>query len=225
MPLAGSAVLAIWNDIAPGGDAEFDHWHTSEHIPERVSVPGFLRGRRYNVVAGNPTYFTLYETDSVAVLQSPAYLARLDAPTPWTSKCIRLFRNNRRTACRTTVSLGVGMGGVLATLELGPLAGRDDVLRAWLSSTALPAAAARAGIVGAHLCEADVEMTIVRTAEKKLTDKPDTLARWVVMVEGLDPELVEGAVRALLDTEHLTRHGAAPDVSLALYRLVYALAR
>jgi hypothetical protein len=225
MPLAGSAVLAIWNDIAPGGDAEFDHWHTSEHIPERVSVPGFLRGRRYNVVAGNPTYFTLYETDSVAVLQSPAYLARLDAPTPWTSKCIQLFRNNRRTACRTTVSLGVGMGGVLATLELGPLAGRDDVLRAWLSSTALPAAAARAGIVGAHLCEADVEMTIVRTAEKKLMDKPDTLARWVVMVEGLDPELVEGAVRALLDTEHLTRHGAAPDVSLALYRLVYALAR
>jgi hypothetical protein len=225
MPLVGSAVLAIWNDIAPGGDAEFDHWHTSEHIPERVGVPGFLRGRRYNVIAGQPTYFTLYETDSVAVLQSPAYLARLDAPTPWTSKCIRLFRNNRRTACRTTVSLGVGMGGVLATLELGPLAGRDDVLRAWLSSTALPAAAARAGIVGAHLCEADVEMTIVRTAEKKLMDKPDTLARWVVMVEGLDPELVEGAVRALLDTEHLTRHGAAPDVSLALYRLVYALAR
>ena len=225
MPLAGSAVLAIWNDIAPGGDAEFDHWHTSEHIPERVSVPGFLRGRRYNAIAGQPTYFTLYETDSVAVLQSPAYLARLDAPTPWTSKCIQLFRNNRRTACRTAVSLGVGMGGVLATLELGPLAGREDVLRAWLSSTALPAAAARAGIVGAHLCEADTEMTIVRTAEKKLLDKPDTLARWVVMVEGLDPELVEGAVRALLDTEHLTRHGAAPDVSLALYRLVYALAR
>lgn len=225
MPLAGSAVLAIWNDIAPGGDAEFDHWHTSEHIPERVSVPGFLRGRRYNAIAGNPTYFTLYETDSVAVLQSPAYLARLEAPTPWTSKCIQLFRNNRRTACRTTASLGVGMGGVLATLELGPLAGREDVLRAWLSSTALPAAAARAGIVGAHLCEADVDMTIVRTAEKKLLDRPDTLARWVVMVEGLDPELVEGAVRALLDTEHLTRHGAAPDMSLALYRLVYALAR
>src|SRR4029453_7975918 len=93
LPLAGSAVLASWNDIAPGGDAEFDHWHTTEHIPERVSVPGFLRGRRYNAIAGNPTYFTLYETDTVAVLQSPAYLARLNAPTPWTAKCIQLFRN------------------------------------------------------------------------------------------------------------------------------------
>ena len=225
MPLAGSAVLAIWNDVAPGGDAEFDHWHTSEHIPERVSVPGFLRGRRYNVIAGNPTYFTLYETDTVAVLQSAAYLERLNAPTPWTSKCIQLFRNNRRTACRTTVSLGVGIGGVIATLELGPLAESQDSLRAWLRSTALPAAAAHAGIVGAHLCEADVEMTIVRTAEKKLLEKPDALARWVVMVEGVDPEIVESAVRDLLDAEHLIRHGAAPDVSLALYRLVYALNR
>jgi len=225
MPLAGSAVLAIRNDIAPGGDAEFDHWHTTEHIPERVSVPGFLRGRRYNAIAGNPTYFTLYETDTVAVLQSPAYLARLNAPTPWTAKCIQLFRNNRRTACRTTVSLGAGMGGVLATLELGPLADGEDSLRAWLTSTALPAAAEHAGIVGAHLCEADVEMTIARTAEKKLLDKPDELARWVVMVEGVGPEIVEGTVRDLLDAEHLARHGAAPDISLALYRLVYALSR
>jgi hypothetical protein len=32
MALLGSAVLAIWNDIAPGGDDEFIHWHTREHI-------------------------------------------------------------------------------------------------------------------------------------------------------------------------------------------------
>jgi hypothetical protein len=102
MALAGGGVLAIWNDIAPGGDAEFDHWQTSEHIPERVGVPGFLRGRRYTVLTGSPRYFTLYETESVATLQSEGYLARLNAPTPWTSKCIQLFRNNRRTACRTT---------------------------------------------------------------------------------------------------------------------------
>ena len=51
MGLLGSAVLAIWNDIAPGGDAEFNHWHTREHVPERVGVPGFLRGRRYLAVS------------------------------------------------------------------------------------------------------------------------------------------------------------------------------
>ena len=49
------------------------------------------------------------------------------------------------------------------------------------------------------------------------------LARWVVMVEGLDAETVAGACEAALDDEALTRHGAAPDRSLAVYRLVYAL--
>ena len=225
MALTGGGALAIWNDIAPGGDAEFDHWQTSEHIPERVGVPGFLRGRRYTALTGSPRYFTLYETESVATLQSEGYLARLNAPTPWTSKCIQLFRNNRRTACRTSTSLGVGTGGVMATLEFGPLADGDATLRAWLTGTALPAVVSRPGIVGAHLCEADVEMTVVRTAEKTLLERPDTLARWVVMVEGLGADTVEGACQSLLDAQHLTRHGAAPDLSLAVYRLVYSLAR
>ncbi|HKZ06900.1 MAG TPA: hypothetical protein VJU81_15665 [Methylomirabilota bacterium] len=225
MALLGGAVLAIWNDIAPGGDAEFDHWHISEHIPERVGVPGFLRGRRYNAVTGSPRYFTLYETETVATLQSAPYLARLNAPTPWTTKCIQLFRNNRRTACRTTLSLGAGEGGALATLELGPRSDGEATLRSWLTVTALPAVAARPGIVGAHLAEADVQMTVVRTAEKKLLDAPDTLARWVVMVEGVTAEAVERVCADLLDAEHLTRHGAAGDGSLAVYRLVFSLRR
>jgi hypothetical protein len=225
MALLGGAVLAIWNDIAPGGDAEFDHWHITEHVPERVGVSGFLRGRRYNAVMGSPAYFTLYETESVGTLQSAPYLARLNAPTPWTTKCIQLFRNNRRTACRNTLSLGTGEGGALATLELGPGPEGDATLRSWLIGTALPAVAARPGIVGAHLSEADAEMTVVRTAEKKLLDKPDTIARWVVMVEGVTPEIVERVCADLLDVPHLTRHGAAPDVSLAVYRLVFSLRR
>lgn len=225
MALLGGAVLAIWNDIAEGGDAEFDHWHISEHIPERVGLPGFLRGRRYNAATGSPAYFTLYETESVETLQSPPYLARLNAPTPWTTACIQLFRNNRRTVCRNTLSLGAGIGGALATLELGPRPDGDATLRSWLTGTALPAAAARPGIVGAHFSEADVAMTVVRTAEKNLLDKPDTIARWVVMVEGVTPAVVETACEALLDAEHLTRHGAAADVSVAVYRLVFSLAR
>ena len=68
-------------------------------------------------------------------------------------------------------------------------------------------------------------MTVVRTAEKKLLDAPDTLARWVVMVEGVTAEVVERVCADLLDAEHLTRHGAAEDVSLAVYQLVFSLRR
>ena len=43
------------------------------------------------------------------------------------------------------------------------------------------------------------------------------------MVEGLDTETVAGACGAVLGDEVLTRHGAAPDRSHTVYRLVYTL--
>lgn len=54
MSLLGKAVVAIWNDILPEGRDNFIEWHNREHIPERVSIPGFLRGRRYIAEQGVP---------------------------------------------------------------------------------------------------------------------------------------------------------------------------
>ena len=50
MALIGQGVLAIWNGIKPEAEDDFVAWHVREHIPERVGLPGFVRGRRY--VAG-----------------------------------------------------------------------------------------------------------------------------------------------------------------------------
>ena len=108
MSLAGTAVLAIWNGIKPEAEEEFVAWHVREHIPERVGLPGFLRGRRYIAVAAAPKYFMMYETETLHSLASPAYVERLNNPTPWTRKCLALFRNSNRTACRTTLSIGRG---------------------------------------------------------------------------------------------------------------------
>ena len=47
MPLRGSAFLAIWHDIEAHGEVEYDDWHTREHMPERVEIPGFEAGRRW----------------------------------------------------------------------------------------------------------------------------------------------------------------------------------
>jgi hypothetical protein len=45
VPLLGRGVLAICNGIAPKAKDDFVAWHVGEHIPERVSLRGFLRGR------------------------------------------------------------------------------------------------------------------------------------------------------------------------------------
>ncbi len=225
MGLLGTAVLAIWNDVAPGGDAEFNHWHTREHVAERVGVPGFLRGRRYAAVSGGPTYFTLYETESLEILRGGAYVARLNDPTPWSRRVLPLFRNNNRSACRVTQSLGRGVGGTLATLRVGPLPEGEAELRAWLTGTTLPAVSEQPGIVGVHLCEADLGATRVPSQEQKLRDREDATARWIVLVESGGPDPVETVCRTFMSSEHLARHGAADDSVLGVYRLLYCLVR
>jgi hypothetical protein len=220
MAMAGQGVLAFWHDVVADGDAEFDHWHLREHIPERVAVPGFLRCRRYVTLADPPRYFYFYETESLDTLQSPAYLARLGDPTPWTRRTMVLVRNNTRTACRVVASVGPGLGGVIATLRLGARAGHEEALRAWLTGSALPAALEHPGVVAGHLLEGDAGVsTAAKGDEKRLLATPDALVRWVVLVEGIDPGALESACRDLLGAEALVRRGAAEDVALGFYRL------
>jgi hypothetical protein len=220
MTMAGQGVLAFWHDVVAGGDAEFDQWHLREHIAERLAVPGFLRCRRYVTLADSPRYFYFYETESLDTLQSPAYLARLGDPTPWTRRTMPLVRNNTRTACRVVASAGAGVGGVLATLRVGPRPGHEAELRAWLSGSALPGVVEHPGIVAGHLLEGDRGVsTAARGDEKKLLATPDALVQWVVLVEGTDLAAIEGVCRALLGAEALARRGATDDTALGFYRL------
>lgn len=225
MGLLGNGILAIWNDVEAGGDAEYNHWHTREHIPERVGVPGFVRGRRYVAVSGAPRYFTLYETETVETLAGPAYLARLNDPTPWTERVLPLFRSTIRTACRVTLSMGHGVGGALATLRLAPMRGRDEELRSWLIGTTLPMLVERPGLVGGHLCEADISATQIPTEERRLRAGPDQVVGWVLLVEGTEPEAVETGCRELLSTDALERRGVSPGPAFSIYRLLYSLSR
>ncbi len=213
----------MWWDIAPGEDAEFHEWHTREHFPERLGVPGFLRGRRYVAEQGEPRYFTLYELDSLGVMTSPAYLARLNDPTDWTRRVIPTFRNLNRTASRVTLSLGRGIGGTLATLRLEPRLGREDELRRWLTDTTLPALLEQPQMVGVHLCEAEVEASRVQTEERRLREREDEVARWVVLAEGGEPAAAADAFQRLLKPDDLEQYGAEPGAVLGIYRLLYSL--
>ncbi len=225
MSLLGTAVLAIWNDVAPGGDAEFDHWHTNEHVPERVGVPGFLRGRRYLAVSGSHRYFTLYETESLDTLARGPYIERLDNPTAWSRRALPLFRNNNRSACRVVLSLGQGVGGSLAAVRLGPREGREADLRSWLVDKALPALGGHPCVVGVHFCEADESATRVPTQERRLRPQEDEVARWIVLAEAGGTQPADVAVRELLGPDELARQGAGPDAVFGLYRLLYCLSK
>jgi len=80
-----TGILAVWNDCAAEGLEHFERWYNREHLKERVGVPGFRFGRRYEAVAGGDRrFFAFYEVESAAVLNARPYLERLENPTPWT---------------------------------------------------------------------------------------------------------------------------------------------
>src|SRR4051794_29364351 len=138
MSLLGGAVVAIWNDITTEGRENFIEWHNREHIPERVAIPGFHRGRRYVAEEGAPEYFTLYEARDTDVLIDEPYLQRLNNPTPWTKTSTAHFRNTLRGVCATVYSRGTGEGAWLLTLRFDAEPARVQALRSLLVDEALP---------------------------------------------------------------------------------------
>ena len=231
--LLGKAVLAVWCDIDPERDAEFNDWYTHQHLPERVGIPGFIRGRRWAVPKGTKhekggQYFTLYEIESLETLVSAPYLERLNNPTDWTKRTVPWFKNGNRTACKIIASQGQGIGGYAATIEFGPSGNAAEALRTWITSSAIPQILKHHEVVGVHLCEADESVTRAKdqTAEGKVAESRGVrgpLARWFLLVESIDAEGLESACKELCGRAGLAAHGAAEDISVNRYQLLVSL--
>jgi hypothetical protein len=111
---AQPGILAIFNDCRAGREAEFEAWFQGEHLLERLSVPGFLFGRRHKAISGAGGYFNFYLVESPEVLMSKPYLERLDHPTPMTHTVMsEVFINMNRTVCWRTTRHG-GFRGAFA---------------------------------------------------------------------------------------------------------------
>jgi hypothetical protein len=83
----GTGLLMVWADVPADREEEFNRWYNQEHLAERLSVPGFLSGARYEAVKGGPKHLACYELESVKVLESEAYKRVQAHPTAWTRRC------------------------------------------------------------------------------------------------------------------------------------------
>jgi len=83
----GAGLLMVWADVPADREGEFNRWYNAEHLAERLSIPGFLSGARYEAVKGGPKHLACYELESVAVLESEAYRRVQANPTEWTRRC------------------------------------------------------------------------------------------------------------------------------------------
>ncbi len=210
--LAGEGAIAIWNGISDEGRADFYAWHLNEHMPERVGIPGFLRGRRYRAAdnATHPEFFTLYETQTFQVTQGVDYFNRLNAPTPWTKRATAHFKTTSRSLAHVVASFGIGSCGVLLTLRFDVEEGE----RKNLESITMKVAALQE-ITGAHILMGDDEASGIKTAESKDRTDFELPARWIILVEACSVEAL-AAARALLND-----HRALRAANAGLYRHEY----
>ena len=197
MALLGSAAMVLCFDIDPAAWAEHDDWHTHEHMPERLSIPGFLRGSRWVATQGGPRYLVLYEVAEIGVLTSRAYLERLNHPTPWTQKMMQSYRGMSRGLCSVQASFGRGLGTSAV------------LLRSSSEVQGLAELVTASGMASAALLRSAVAAPM--TKEQEMRGR-DNAMDWVALVTGYAADAVQSLARTALSAR-----GAAA------YRLEYFL--
>ena len=211
--MLGAAAVAIWCDVAPEVKEEYDDWHVHEHTPERLAIPGFLRGSRWISVDGRNAYFMLYELEALSVLTAGPYLERLNNPTPWSVKMMPHHRNMVRSLARVESSFGMGLGEVMLTIRLSHSIGTELLAR-------LPE---RKGLVAACLLRDAGAVQGAQTTEQKIRGG-DRSADWIVLVNAYSVDALERLVLEELNDAALVSHGAAPGSIARIYGLAYTLA-
>jgi hypothetical protein len=221
MPLSGQGMLITIMDADPAEEADFNRWYDREHIIERTGIPGFLESRRYVAVEGSPKnvnkYVNFYTTERIETLESPAYRAKLDNPTPWTAHHSPRFRNYTRVVARVTGSKGQGRGGALALSRIRPPANGREALRSAILAQ-FDAVVAVDRVISAHLLEADAALSnpLERVA-------PGAAGDWYVAVDGTDADAVGPAADQRFGRG--ARLAAGELIAIGTYRLLWDLAR
>ena len=202
-------VLCVLNDLAEGTDrADYEAWYQRDHLPDRLSVPGFRHARRYRRLHGPAQeYFTFYETGSQAVLASAAYAARLAGPTAWTQRMMPFFRAMSRSVCQVAADTGGGIGGIVALI--GTAEQPDPGMR-----EALASAVTRPAVTRARLWRGDPAAR-VPNPEARLRPGGDTSFATILLVEGTEAEAVGSATQE-------AAHRLGFTAPATLYSLMFA---
>ena len=243
MPLAGKGMLLTSMDIDEAHEAEFNRWYDREHLEERVAIEGFIEARRYvaletsytinsaRVSAGGavseysftpqqalPKYLSLYSTESIETLNSPAYKSRLANPTEWSTTTMARFRNMIRAVARITLSRGNGRGAALGAIRLRPAKESQESLRSFLGDALDPRALD--GIISMHLIENDPALSAptagIPSANAGGSD-------WFVLIDAIDVRAAALAISLpLIDKDAGFRSAV---ISAGTYRLLWGISK
>jgi hypothetical protein len=210
--MRGTGFLAIWSDVVATDLTDYRHWLTREHTTERVTTKGFLASRVFRAAREDINrFFILYELATPDVLDGGAYLARLNAPTPWSKRIMPLLGNFMRGGGSMIARAGRGEGAFIAPLRIEKLPKQPEQLARALAECD--------GIAAVQIGATDEARTSVPTVEKGMR-KNEGFFAGLLIIEALDAASVQNAWRRMKEI--------APDLvdgigEVELYQGIFAL--
>ena len=184
--MRGSGFLAIWSDVEARDLTDYRHWLTREHTTERVTTRGFLASRVFRATRDDINrIFILYELEAPEVLDGEAYLARLNAPTPWSQRIMPKLGNFMRGGGTMVARAGRGEGATITALRVEELPGNPQKLA--------EALVACDGIAAVQVGATDEARTSVPTTEKGMR-KEEGFFSGLLLIEALDTASLQGAL-------------------------------
>jgi hypothetical protein len=149
------ALLIAAFDFSNVAEDEFNDWYDLEHIPERQRVPGFLTLQRWIGAEDARQSVAIYDLDSLAVLDSPAYRAISgENLSPWskrvTAKCRRLLPRFEGEQILPGDTTAPDNAAGLLLVAMTPAPQHETEFNAWYDTEHVPALARVPGVLSAR---------------------------------------------------------------------------
>ena len=181
-----TGLMAFWADIDDDYVLKYQRWHNCEHVPERVSIPGFIEGRRYRALDDQPRFLMFYDTQTASILASDAYFAALNRPTLWTKEALTHFRNPTRdifSRLAIAGTRGTFTAPYITSLRFDlPEGIIDQYINEWV-----PEVAKQKNVDRVRLYEADSAVANAATSERKVHGGGPGKQRYLVLIEEFLP--------------------------------------
>ena len=149
--MGGSALMGLWQDVPADLEKDFNTWYDGEHFAERLSMPGFLSGRRYVSLRGDQKYVTLYDLQDLGALSSDAYQKARANPSDETKRMQQGVTANIRREYEHVMTIGsTDAAPYLLMVRLETAPEHDDEINRWYDEEHLAALAGVPGVLGAR---------------------------------------------------------------------------
>jgi hypothetical protein len=217
MAKKGRGIFLVYTDIDPKYEEEFNAWYNTEHLPELLSLPGFLDAARYVAYKGGPKYLAVYELESPEALKTAEFQKVRANPTPWSRRMspTAIGKNLSRSLGEQIFPADLEMPdrGMAPTLQIGRMSVQEHMDREWnewYNGEYIPGYRKVPGVIYARRYRVIEGETRYATVYEFEHEKVSETAEWNKQREGSSPR--SGRMRDVM-----THLAGSPGV----YRRIY----